>query len=312
MSLRMIMRDTFLNRLTQLAAADKDVVLLTADLGFGVFEEFELAFPGQYYNVGVAEQNMTGLAAGLALEGKKVITYSIGNFPTLRCLEQIRNDACYHDLNITIVASGGGFSYGSLGMSHHTTEDLAILRALPNMTVVAPCSAWEAGEAIASLIDSSGTSYLRLDKTVADVKSINKFILGKAIKYMDGSDITLIVTGGILKEVMIAAELLKKDGINVRVIGMHTVKPIDKKAIISAAKETGGILTVEEHNINGGLGGAVSEVCMDENTFPVTFKRIGLNDEYSSIVGSQEYLRTRYSLDSSLIVDSVKVMLERQ
>jgi len=312
MSLRMIMRDTFLNRLTQLAAADKDVVLLTADLGFGVFEEFELAFPGQYYNVGVAEQNMTGLAAGLALEGKKVITYSIGNFPTLRCLEQIRNDACYHDLNITIVASGGGFSYGSLGMSHHTTEDLAILRALPNMTVVAPCSAWEAGEAIASLIDSSGTSYLRLDKTVADVKSINKFILGKAIKYMDGSDITLIVTGGILKEVMIAAELLKKDGINVRVIGMHTVKPIDKKAIISAAKETGGILTVEEHNINGGLGGAVSEVCMDENTFPVTFKRIGLNDEYSSIVGSQEYLRTRYSLDSSFIVDSVKVMLERQ
>ena len=312
MSLRMIMRDTFLNRLTQLAAADKDVVLLTADLGFGVFEEFELAFPGQYYNVGVAEQNMTGLAAGLALEGKKVITYSIGNFPTLRCLEQIRNDACYHDLNITIVASGGGFSYGSLGMSHHTTEDLAILRALPNMTVVAPCSAWEAGEAIASLIDSSGTSYLRLDKTVADVKSINKFILGKAIKYMDGSDITLIVTGGILKEVMIAAELLKKDGINVRVIGMHTVKPNDKKAIISAAKETGGILTVEEHNINGGLGGAVSEVCMDENTFPVTFKRIGLNDEYSSIVGSQEYLRTRYSLDSSLIVDSVKVMLERQ
>ena len=117
-----MMRDAFLNKLTQLALKDKDIILLTADLGFGVFEDFESQFPGQYFNVGVAEQNMTGLAAGLALEGKKVVTYSIGNFPTLRCLEQIRNDICYHDLNVTIVASGGGFSYGSLGMSHHTTE----------------------------------------------------------------------------------------------------------------------------------------------------------------------------------------------
>jgi len=305
------MRDDFLDKLTQLTTVDKDIVLLTADLGFGVFEEFEAAFPGQYFNVGVAEQNMTGLAAGLALEGKKVVTYSIGNFPTLRCLEQIRNDACYHDLNITIVASGGGFSYGSLGMSHHTTEDLAILRALPKMTVVAPCTTWEAGEAIESLINSSGTSYLRLDKTAINIKGINKFILGKSTKYMDGSDITLIATGGILKEVIVAAKYLKKNGINARVIGMHTVKPIDKEAIISAAKETGGILTIEEHNLSGGMGSAVGEVCMDENIFPVIFKRIGLDDEFSSIVGSQEYLRIQYALDSSFIINSVKEMLEK-
>ena len=122
------MRDAFINALTDLAENDKDIVLLTGDLGFGVFEEFEARFPGQYFNVGIAEQNMMGLAAGLSLEGKKVVAYSIGNFASLRCLEQIRNDACYHDASITIVASGGGFSYGSLGMSHHTTEDLAIFR----------------------------------------------------------------------------------------------------------------------------------------------------------------------------------------
>ena len=167
-----MMRDAFLDKLTRLASKDKDIVLLTADLGFGVFEDFESQFPGQYFNVGVAEQNMTGLASGLALEGKKVITYSIGNFPTLRCLEQIRNDACYHNLNITIVASGGGFSYGPLGMSHHATEDIAILRALPAMSVTAPGTAWEAGEAIEVLIKNKGVSYLRLDKTTAiDIES---------------------------------------------------------------------------------------------------------------------------------------------
>ena len=138
------MRNAFLEALTELAGKDRNVVLLTADLGFGVFDEFSRKFPGQYFNVGVAEQNMTGIATGLALEGKTVFTYSIANFPTLRCLEHVRNDACYHDLNINIIASGGGFSYGALGMSHHATEDLSILRALPNVTAVAPASRWEA------------------------------------------------------------------------------------------------------------------------------------------------------------------------
>ena len=145
------MRDAFMNALFDLAELDSDVMLLTGDLGFGVFEEFEEKHPSQYLNVGVAEQNMIGIATGLALEGKKIFVYSIGNFPTLRCLEQIRNDACYHMLNINIIASGGGFSYGGLGMSHHATEDLSIMRALPDMSVVAPATAWEAGEAIMGL-----------------------------------------------------------------------------------------------------------------------------------------------------------------
>jgi transketolase len=306
-----MMRDAFLAALTSLAEKDKDVVLLTGDLGYGVFEEFESRFPGQYFNVGVAEQNMTGVASGLSLEGKKVVTYSIGNFPTLRCLEQIRNDACYHDANITIVASGGGFSYGSLGMSHHATEDLAILRALPNISVVAPCTANEAGEAVTAMIQGGGVAYLRLDKTVAqDNDFVSSFAIGKARRYKEGSDITLIATGGILDDVNIAAVELEKLGIDVRVLGMHSIKPIDIDEIIDAVTNTGGIVTIEEHNKDGGLGSAVSEVCMDFGVMPKKFLRIGLENMYSSIVGSQQYLRSRYQMDSVAIVDRVKGILK--
>lgn len=305
------MRDAFLAALTSLAEKDKDVVLLTGDLGYGVFEEFESRFPGQYFNVGVAEQNMTGLASGLSLEGKKVVTYSIGNFPTLRCLEQIRNDACYHDANITVVASGGGFSYGSLGMSHHATEDLAILRALPNISVVAPCTAKEAGEAITVMIQGGGVGYLRLDKTAAEDSMVEShFVIGGSRRYKEGSDITLIAIGGILDDVNIAAVELGKLGINARVLGMHSIKPIDMNEILDAAKNTGGIVTIEEHNKDGGLGSAVSEVCMDFGVMPKKFLRIGLDNMYSSIVGSQQYLRSRYHMDSVAIVDRVKEILK--
>ena len=303
------MRDSFLKTITKLAAIDKDIVLLTADLGFGVFENFESKFPRQYFNVGVAEQNMTGLSAGLALEGKKVITYSIGNFPTLRCLEQIRNDGCYHDLNITIVAAGGGFSYGPLGMSHHATEDIAILRALPAISVVAPGTVWEAGEATEALIKSNGIGYLRLDKTVADENSMPPFFLGGSIRYRAGRDLTLLTTGGILRDVVLAAELLQEQGIDAGVVSMHSVKPIDKSAIVTAANETGGIVTIEEHNLDGGLGSAVAEVCMDNSIVPKVFLRIGLNNRYSSVVGSQEYLKTYYKMDASAIVKRVLELL---
>jgi len=306
------MRDAFLDKLTQLAAKDKDIVLLTADLGYGVFEDFESRFPGQYFNVGVAEQNMMGLASGLALEGKKVITYSIGNFPTLRCLEQIRNDACYHDLNITIVASGGGFSYGSLGMSHHATEDIAILRALPGMVVIAPGTAWEAGKATEALIKSEGTGYLRLDKTVAQVDDQPQFSIGSSIRYKDGNDITLLTTGGILSDVIQASKLLQEQGVDAGVVSLHTIKPIDKEAIITVANKTGGIVTIEEHNTDGGLGSAVAEVCMDRGAIPKVFLRIGLDNKYSSIVGTQDYLKECYGMNQTAIVKKVINLLGTQ
>ena len=305
------MRDNFINALINLAENDKEIVLLTGDLGFGVFEKFESSFPGQYFNVGVAEQNMIGLATGLALEGKKVVTYSIGNFGILRCLEQIRNDACYHDANITISANGGGFSYGSLGMSHHTTEDLAILRALPNMSVVAPCTADEAGEAITTMIMNGGTGYLRLDKSSAkDCLSKEPFVIGKSRRYKEGKDITLIATGSILGEANTASVELRKLGIEARVVGMHSIKPIDVDEITDAVSNTGGIVTVEEHNKDGGLGSAIAEVCMDLGMIPSKFLRIGLENKYSSIVGTQQYLRSRYDMDSKAIVKKVLDLLE--
>ena len=306
-----MMRDAFLKSLTSLATENKDIVLLTADLGFGVFEEFEKNFPNQYFNVGVAEQNMTGVAVGLSLEGKKVITYSIGNFPILRCLEQIRNDACYHESNITIVGSGGGFSYGALGMSHHATEDIGILRSLPDMKVLAPCTSWEAGEAIKELIKSGGTSYLRLDKTSMKEKKITPgcFSIGKSRRHSEGNDISIITTGGILHDVMNATTELIKLGFRVRVIGMHTIKPIDEEEVILAASQTGGIVTVEEHNKDCGLGSAISEVCMDSGVFPKKFLRIGLNNKYSSVVGSQKHLKSFYKMSCESIVESVLKIL---
>ncbi|MDA8739352.1 hypothetical protein N9V47_07630 [Luminiphilus sp.] len=301
------MRDAFIDALTDLAEMDKNIVLLTGDLGFGVFEEFEARFPGQYFNVGIAEQNMMGLAAGLSLEGKKVVVYSIGNFVSLRCLEQIRNDACYHDASITIVASGGGFSYGSLGMSHHTTEDIAILRALPNMVVVAPCTRKEAEEATKQLVTSKGVGYLRLDKSAADeVPDVQPFILGKSKIFREGTDITLIATGGILEEAVLAAKELEGFGLDIKIVGIHTVKPIDKEEILKSARETGGLVVIEEHNKDGGLGSAVAEVCMDHAVLPNKFLRIGLNNTFSSIVGSQHYLRAQYEIDHNAIVSSVK------
>jgi len=303
------MRDALLARISKLAESDKDIVLLTADLGYGVFEEFESKFPGQFFNVGVAEQNMTGIAAGLALEGKKVITYSIGNFPTLRCLEQIRNDVCYHELNVTIIAAGGGFSYGQLGMSHHATEDISIMRSLPNTTVVVPSTPWEAAEAIDVLIKNQGVGYLRLDKSKGSQKDTDdNFELGKALKISseDGKDVCFFVTGGIIDEVIEAAKLLNEFNISASILSIHTIKPIDKTAIRDAINNTRLLVSVEEGNLIGGLGSAICEYCMDNQLIPGDFLRIGIDDELSCYVGDQYYLRKQHKLDSQYIYRIVK------
>src|SRR5205809_1946830 len=214
------MRDSFTARLEQLAAADPRIFLITGDLGFGVLDSFEKKFPRQFLNAGVAEQNLTGVATGLALEGRIVFTYSIANFPTLRCLEQVRNDVCYHEANVKIVSIGGGFSYGALGISHHATEDLAIFRALPNMAVVAPCDLWEVKEATRALVETTGPALLRIDKSAAAsiVRPGERFQLGRARQLRDGADITLVAAGGIMEEALTAADLLAARGIQCRVL----------------------------------------------------------------------------------------------
>lgn len=301
------MRDNFVSQLSELARNDPRIFLMTADLGFRVLDSFAEEFPRQYLNVGIAEQNMIGLATGMAMDGRVVFCYSIGNFSTLRCLEQIRNDACYHEANVKIVAVGGGFSYGPLGISHHATEDLSIMRSLPNMTIAVPGDQWEARESTKALALTPGTCYLRLDKSPAPATARAKevFYIGKARTVREGSDITLIATGGILGAALEAADSLVEQGIACRVLSIHTIKPFDSDAVIRACRETGGIVTVEEHTIHGGLGSLVAETCMDAGVRPNVFRRIALRAGFSSIVGAQEYLRREYGMDPKSIAKSV-------
>lgn len=306
------MRTAFIETLFELARKDERITLIVGDLGFGVVTRFMEELPKQFVNAGVAEQNMTGLATGMALSGKIVFTYSIANFPVIRCLEQIRNDVCYHNANVKIVAVGGGMAYGSLGISHHATEDLAIMRALPHMIVVAPGDPVETRLATRALVEHEGPAYLRLGRAGEPILHTSKpnFQLGKAITVCKGSDVTLISTGGQLHETMKAANFLAGKGIQARVLSMHTLKPLDTEAVLLAASETSAIFTIEEHSVIGGLGGAVAEVLMEAKLKPRCFKRIGLKDTFSSIVGDQDYLRSQYGLDASGIVATIEGALE--
>jgi transketolase len=305
-------RDAFIARLLDIAKRDPRIVLVTGDLGFGVLDKFGSELPTQFLNVGVAEQNMTGVAAGMALDGRVVFTYSIGNFPTLRCLEQIRNDAAYHDANVKIVSIGAGFSYGALGMSHHATEDLSIMRAIPGITVFSPGCDWEATEATEAMVRTPGTSYLRLDRaaTPSTRKPGEELLVGKARTLREGTDLSLVATGSILSEALRAAEqLAAEDGIDCRVISVHTLRPFDSATMVRAARETGGIMTIEEHTVDGGLGGVVAESCLENSAAPRRFHRVGLRAGFSAIVGSQEYLRRRYEMDAASIAKNAKLML---
>ena len=296
------MRDAFFKTLVEIAESDPCIMFLTGDLGFGAVNEFVKRCPRQFLNVGVAEQNMTGIAAGLAMAGKTVFTYSIANFPTLRCLEQIRNDVCYHNADVKVVSVGGGLAYGALGPSHHATEDLGILRMLPNMTVVAPADPVEVSRAVRALATMSGPAYLRLGR-VGERKLHSEsieFTLGRAIQVRSGADVTLISTGGMLEMVLEAANQLLLSGIDARVLSMHTIRPIDELAIKSAAAETRAIVTIEEHSVIGGLGSAVAEVLAGLDT-STRLRRVGLPSQFISSVGSHEYLRERSGLSAAQI-----------
>lgn len=305
------MRDTFVRTLIALAKENPNIELITGDLGFGVLKPFWERLPDQFINAGIAEQNMTSAAAGMALEGKTVFTYSIGNFPTLRCLEQIRNDCAYHGANVKIVCVGGGFVYGSLGMSHHATEDIAVMRALPGVAVLCPGDLVEAEEATKAIAKYPGTCYLRLgrggEKRIHD--HIDNFEIGKAIKIHDGEKIAIFSTGAIFEEVADAEAILAEHDIYPAVYTFPTVKPIDRAAIARCAADFDMIVTVEEHNIVGGFGSAVAEV-LAELPERARLLRIGIHDTYSSIVGSQKYLRSQFGLDSEGIATQVLEALQ--
>ncbi len=306
------MRSAFIQTLEALADEDSRVCLIVGDLGYSVIERFAEAHPDQFVNAGVAEQNMIGLATGMALSGRIVFTYSIGNFATLRCLEQIRNDVCYHQANVKVVAVGGGLAYGSLGASHHATEDLAILRALPELTVVAPGDPVEARLATRALAEASGPAYLRLGKAGERVVHDDEpsFRIGKAITVRDGGDITLISTGSALPLTVDLAAHLARHGTSARVLSMHTISPLDKQAVIDAAVGTRLIVSLEEHSVVGGLGSAVAEVLAELPEPRARLRRIGLAHVFNRTVGSHEYLRSQHGFNLETVSEITDKLVE--
>ena len=307
------MRDAFTRALMREAAKDPKLTLVTGDLGFGVLKPFWETYPKQFVNAGIAEQGMTGLAAGLAQTGRTVLTYSIGNFPTLRCIEQIRNDCAYHDANVKVVCVGGGFVYGSLGMSHHATEDMAIMRALPGVTVFTPGDPEEVEAIVPIMLKTPGTCYLRLGRggepTLHD-GPVTDWQPPKALTLREGTDVAILSAGGILTQTVSAAAILAESGVSAEVVSFPCIKPIDAEKIAELAGRFRHIVTVEEHSVVGGFGSAVAEV-LAENGASCRLHRIGMPDIYSCIVGTQQYLRGEYDMDDKAIARRTLAWLEK-
>ncbi len=305
------MRNAFVRTLTALAKDDRSIMLLTGDLGFTVLENFRDTLPNQYLNAGVAEQNMIGVATGLAMTGKTVFVYSIVPFVTFRCLEQIRNDVCYHEVPVCIVGVGGGYSYGHMGSTHHAIEDIAVMRSLPNMTVICPGDPLEVEAAIKAIVKRKTPCYLRLGKAgepvLHDLAHFS-FAIGKSVEMRTGKDVTLIATGNMLETAVKTADLLKVKNVSVRLLSMHTVKPIDSRAIETAAKETRLIVTMEEHSSVGGLGSAVAQVLTALPSHPQQLV-CAAPDAFAAATGSQQFLRERAGLTPEKIAKRVLSIL---
>lgn len=304
------MKKALINTICDLMQKRKDIYMFTGDLGYGVMNRIIDEHPDRFINVGICEQNLTSAAAGMALEGNIVFTYSIGNFPTLRCLEQIRNDVAYHGANVKIVAVGGGFAYGNLGMSHHATEDIAVMRAIPGMTVLSPADCYETREAVKLAVQINGPVYLRLGRGgELDVNhesdDIKKPMLITKTSYIQGkSKIAVLGTGGVVVEIEKVVYML--DGkYNISAYSVAQIKPIDRDIILKICNENDYVLTVEEHNIIGGLGSTVAEL-IAENNVHAKLVRIGMRDEFTHVVGSPTYLRSYYGIDCEGICKKIK------
>lgn len=306
---KMSAREVYGRKMAEIGKTDDRIVVLTADLmRSNRTGDFMKQHPERFFNTGIAEQNMMGIAAGLALEGKIPFVSTMATFATMRACEQVRTDICYANLPVRIVATHGGLTTGA-GPTHYGQEDMAIMRSLPNMTVIAPGDPNQIGKVIEASIDWEGPMYIRIGRGGEPViyKEDYKYEIGKSITIKDGKDVTLIATGAILYYAIAAAEKLSKDGIQARVIDMHTIKPIDREAIIKAAKETGIIVTGEDHNITGGLGTAVAEILAEEG-ISCKFKRVGIPNVFG-VFGTPEELYNKYGYDADGIYSVVKGLI---
>jgi len=304
------MRNAFADEVTQLAKTDSRVMLLSGDIGNKLFDKFKAVDAKRFLNCGIAEANMMGVAAGLALNGLRPIVYTITPFTTTRCFEQIRVDVCYHEAPVIIVGTGSGLSYAELGPTHHSLEDLAILRTLPGMQVIAPCDATEMRLALREAMKSNQPTYIRIGKkgepAIHDPQV--DFQIGKAITVREGSDILFVAAGTLMPHVLKAAEALDQQGVSAQVASFHSIKPLDEAYLESCLTKHQLIVTIEEHGRLGGLGSAVSEFISQFSSHPPLL-RLGTLDEFMHEMGTQDYARTRYGLDAPGIVRQVNARL---
>jgi transketolase len=302
------MRNAFADELTKLGNEDSRVVMLSGDIGNRLFDKFKDKHPSRFFNCGVAEANMMGVAAGMAMNGLRPVAYTITPFVTTRCLEQIRTDVCYHEAPVTIVAVGAGLAYSGLGPTHHACEDISFLRSIPNMVVICPGDAFEVRGALRAAMQQDRPVYIRMGKKgepVVHKGPIADFKIGKAITIEEGSEVCLLSTGNMLPEAIEAAHVLKDKGISAEVVSFHTVKPLDEEKLKQAFARFKLVATIEEHSLIGGFGAAVSEWLVDTETSAKKFLRFGTPDAFFKKSGEQEYAREVLGLTGHHIADKI-------
>lgn len=292
------MRDLFINQLIEEIKIDPSIILITADLGFGSFDEISREYPNNFLNVGVAEQNMIGVAAGMALVGRKPFCYSIGNFSTLRCLEQIRNDSSYHSLNISIVSNGGGFSYGGLGVTHHATEDVSVMLSIPEVQVLVPSTDIEVKKITNFAANQNNTKYIRLDKSFV-VDGQDNFDLAPLRVIQEGNDLNILCYGSILEEALKISENFTNKSIGI--ISTPIVSEINFNGLKSVIQETKNLITLEENSIMGGLGSLVATILLTNNADLDLFRSYGIKRDFSEVVGDQGFMRKHFNINSEYI-----------
>ena len=302
------MRNAFADEVTKLATEDQRLVLLSGDIGNNLFEKFKVSSDGRFLNCGVAEANMMGVAAGLALNGLRPIVYTITPFTTTRCLEQIRNDVCYHAAPVIIVGTGAGLSYAELGPTHHSCEDIAILRSLPGMTVLCPCDSVEVRLMLRESLKHNGPIYMRIGKkgepAVHETPPALK--IGQSITVRQGSDVCLLSTGNVMPMVLEAADSLEKEGISVCVESFHTVKPLDTKRLGEVFRHYRIVGAVEEHNQIGGFASAIAEWATAQEELVGRLVGFSLADRFLHEIGSQRYAREQLGLTAQVLVDGIR------
>ena len=305
------MRNAFAQQITELAQRDERVVLLSGDIGNRLFDDLKARCPDRFLNCGVAEANMISMAAGMAMSGLRPVCYTITPFITYRCMEQIRVDICYHHVPVVIVGTGAGLSYASLGATHHSCEEMGMLRLLPGLAVVAPADAMEVRGALKAALNHPHPVYIRIGKKGEPVihKTEPDFQIGKAIAVREGKDVCLLSAGNMLPPALETADLLAVQDVSAKVVSFHTIKPLDEDTLANAFAGFKLVVTIEEHSVLGGLGGSVAEWLADHSPARARLLRCGTADEFLHETAEQEEAREYYGLTAAAMADRIRKTL---